>query len=245
MLVGRCYDLTETPPYGPWVELFGRYQPTDDGPPLPAAFAERGTVGAVTSQAALFRQVARFPHRASRPRVPLVLLLDDLHWADPASLDLLRFLARNLARYPLLLLVTYRSDELTRRHPLSHLLPLLVHESSATRLTLHPLAPAETAALVRARFVLPDADATRLTAYLDQRAEGNPFFIGELLRMLEEERALRLTDDGWTLGDLTQVPIPPLLRQVIDGRLARLNEERTGCSRSRRSLVRTFRSPCG
>src|SRR5689334_19024899 len=56
ILTGHCYDLNETPPYGPWVELFGRYRPTGDGPPLPAAFAQHGTVGTVTSQAALFQQ---------------------------------------------------------------------------------------------------------------------------------------------------------------------------------------------
>src|SRR5947209_6095441 len=57
VLVGRCYDLTETPPYGPWIELFARYRPTDAMPPLPPAFAERGTVGSVTSERALFHQV--------------------------------------------------------------------------------------------------------------------------------------------------------------------------------------------
>ena len=74
------------------------------------------------SQAALFAQVRDYL-AALAARRPLVLLLDDLHWADPASLDLLRFLARGLADLPLLLLATYRADELTRRHPLYQLLP--------------------------------------------------------------------------------------------------------------------------
>lgn len=56
VLVGRCFDLSETPPYGPWIELFGRYQPRDDLPSLPAAFAQRGTVGEARSQATLFNQ---------------------------------------------------------------------------------------------------------------------------------------------------------------------------------------------
>src|SRR5206468_1989940 len=60
VLVGRCYDLTETPPYGPWVELFGHYRQTDSLPPLPDTFARRGMVGEVTSQAALFQQVLDF-----------------------------------------------------------------------------------------------------------------------------------------------------------------------------------------
>src|SRR4051794_1799079 len=60
VLVGRCYDLTETPAYGPWVELFGRYRSTTALPPPPTAFARRGMVGEVTSQAWLFQQVVEF-----------------------------------------------------------------------------------------------------------------------------------------------------------------------------------------
>src|SRR5439155_11089037 len=60
---------------------------------------------------------------------------------------------------------------------------------------------------------------------LHGRAEGNPFYLGELLRTLEEERLLRPDDGGWTLDDLAHVPVPPLLRQVIDRRVARLGED--------------------
>ena len=65
VFAGRCYDLTETPPYGPWLDLFRGYRPGDGGPPggmppPPPAFAEPGIVGAVASQAALFRQTEDF-----------------------------------------------------------------------------------------------------------------------------------------------------------------------------------------
>lgn len=229
VLVGRCYDLTETPPYGPWIELFARYRPTDGDPSLPAAFTERGTVGAVASQSLLFRQVEDFlaALATSRPEGtrPVALLLDDLHWADPASLVLLRSLARALATLPLLLVATYRSDELTRRHPLSQLLPMLVRESRAERLDLRPLGERDLRELIAARYPVGAADTSRLIVYLHGRAEGNPLFVGELLRTLEEGGILRATDGGWALGDLTRLRVPPLLRQVIDGRLARLGEE--------------------
>ena len=68
-----------------------------------------------------------------------MILLDDLHWADTASLDLLRFVARQLAAVPILLLVTYRTDEVTRQHPLYRLLPVLVREALAVRIDLSPL----------------------------------------------------------------------------------------------------------
>jgi predicted ATPase len=137
-LTGHCYDLTETPPYGPWTDLFARYRPTDDLPPLPDAFGERGTIGAVASEAALFQQVQDFL-AAVTARQPLVVLLDDLHWADPASLDLLRFIARHADSSALLFIVTYRADEITRRHPLYQLLPVLERESHAARLDLRSL----------------------------------------------------------------------------------------------------------
>jgi predicted ATPase len=79
--------------------------------------------------------------------------------------------------------------------------------------------------LVATRYDLSLPDEDRLVAYLQRHAEGNPFFATELLRTLEEEGLLRPIDGGWTLGEIDQIVLPPLLRQVIDGRVARLGEE--------------------
>jgi DNA-binding CsgD family transcriptional regulator/tetratricopeptide (TPR) repeat protein len=224
VLVGRCYDLTETPPYGPWVELFGRYRPEQGMPLLPDAFTQRDTVGAVMSQAALFQQVLDFFAALAAARA-LVLLLDDLHWSDPASLDLLRVLARSLAPLPLLLVATYRREEVSRHHPLAPLLPLLVREANADRLDLHPLDDSAVRSLIHNRHRLPHADAERLLAYLQTRAQGNALFVGELLRDLVEGGVLRPAGDEWTLGDVKMAMVPALVRQVIDARVARLDAE--------------------
>lgn len=224
VLAGRCYDLSETPPYGPWLEVFGHYRAVDGLPPLPDAFARRGAIEGGANRAALFDQVDTFL-RAVTARRPLVLLLDDLHWADPASLDLLRFISRALATRPLLLIATYRTEEVTRPRPLYRLLPVLAHEASAARLTVQPLTDRDVFALIAARYRLAPEDAARLVVYLHDRAEGNPFYLSELLRALEEGGSLRADADHWIVGDLTRARVPPLLRQVIDGRLARLGEE--------------------
>ena len=224
VLVGRCYDLTETPPYGPWVELFGHYPQTDDLPHLPPAFAEPGTIGAVASQAALLQDVQRFLTTLSAQH-PVVLLLDDLHWADAASLDLLRFLGRSAAETAIVTIVTYRSDELTRRHPLYQLLPLLEREAHATRLDLRQLSHAAVRALLASRYPLPDSEADRVAAWLFARAAGNTFFTLQLLRALEEEGALTRTEGPWRVGDLDALRLPIAVRQVIDGRLTRLDED--------------------
>jgi DNA-binding CsgD family transcriptional regulator len=222
VLVGRCYDLTETPPYGPWAEAFAQ-APRGDDRPAPPDLTGRYT----TSQAALFAAVRDHLAALAAAR-PLVLFLDDLHWADPASLDLLRVLGRHLTALPLLFLATYRTDELTRRQPLYQTLPLLVREARARRLALRLLAEADLRALVASRYALPPGDAMRLAAYLQQRSEGNSLFAGELLRTLEEDGALRRAGDAWALGTLAATGVPPLLRQVIDARVDRLGEEARG-----------------
>ena len=83
VLVGRCYDLSETSPYGPWVEAFEQFPTEFDRASLPAPF---GDGAAAASQTALFTRVRDFLAALSS-RQPLVLLLDDLHWADPAVVE--------------------------------------------------------------------------------------------------------------------------------------------------------------
>ena len=233
VLIGRCYDLAETPPYGPWAEAFDR-APRDPGLPLlPAALTGDGASDGTESQAALFRQTRDFL-AALASRCPLILLLEDLHWADQPSLDLLRTLGRDLDDAPLIILATYRVEEVSRRRPLYTMLPDLVREARATRLDLRPLDAGGLRALVRLTYPLLPSDEDRLVAHLGARTEGNPLYAGELLRALTETGVLRATGqpwqrtagDGaaWALGDLAKVDLPPLLRQVIDARVDRLGE---------------------
>lgn len=224
VLVGRCYDLTETPPYGPWLDLFARNALPADMPRPPPALAAREGVGAITSQASLFDQLRMFLIEATRQR-PIVILLGDLHWADPASLDLLRFVSRIIQELPALLLVTYRAEEVTHDRPLHRLIPLLVREAKVIRIELRPLPDDDVWALVKGRYALPSADITRLVTYLQARAQGNPLFIEELLRDLEGDGALTRSGDGWTLGDLSEARVPALLRQMIERRFAHISDE--------------------
>ena len=223
VLTGACYDLTNTPPYGPWLDLFEACARDHDLPPPPAAFAG-GRLEHRHRPGGALRRGPRVLRRNSPTARPAAPLLEDLHWADPASLELLRHLAPRLRHWPILLLVTYRGDELTRRHPFAVQLPALVREADGLRLDLRRLDVTALRALVAARYRLPAADETRLVAYLDRHAEGNPLFATELLRALQEEALLRPADDGWTLGELDRVVVPPFLRQVIERRVARLGE---------------------
>ena len=222
VLNGSCYDLSHTPPYGPWLELFEecRHDPSLSAPP--AAFI-RGRPGAVTDQAALFAEVRQFLAGLTA-KDPTLILLEDLHWADPASVDLLRHVGPHLRHWPVLLLVTYRVDDLNRRHPFAQQLPALVREAEALRLDLRGLDAGALRALVTARYRLAQPDEDRLVAYLEHHADGNPFFATEFLRALEEESILHQADGSWGLAALERVIMPAFLRQVIEGRVDRLGE---------------------
>ncbi|HEU5434263.1 MAG TPA: AAA family ATPase, partial [Thermomicrobiales bacterium] len=222
-LTGHCYDLTATPPYGPWLDLAANYGRHGNLPPLPAALAS-GHIDQIDSQAAFFAE-ARACFAALAERRPTLIILEDLHWADHASIELLRHLGAALKSSPLCLLATYRIDELTRRHPFYQQLPALVRDTDCLRIDLKPLASDDLHALVATHWPLPPPARDRLVAYLERHAEGNPFFAMELLRALEEESLLRRVDGGWALGELDRVVVPSLVRQVIDGRIARLGEE--------------------
>jgi tetratricopeptide (TPR) repeat protein len=221
-LSGACYDLSTTRPYGPWVALFRAWP--DGLPQLPDALREGGELGSVSSQAALFDLIEDTLTRAAEAR-PLLLLLEDLHWADQATLDLLRHLARPAGGARLLLVVTYRDDELTRRHPLFQLLPGLAREPASRRVTLQRLDAGATRELVASRYPLPAGDAERLVGYVQQLTEGNPFFAGEVLSALEEAGALARAADGWRVERLERVQVPALVRGVIERRLEHLGDD--------------------
>ncbi len=217
VLTGRCYDQSETPPYGPWTEIRAEFLGERDIPPLPNALYTNAQ-----SSHQFFIEVRDF-FAAAAEKQPLVLLLEDFQWADAASLDLLRFLARSPISLRMLLIVTYRPDELDRHHPLNQILPMLVRESRPIRLDLGPLSFDALRDLVNIRYLLADPDERRLVAYLARRTEGNALFTSEVLRTLEEMGMVSV--GNLTSSDLDAAPVPVLLRQVVQGRAAYLGVE--------------------
>jgi DNA-binding CsgD family transcriptional regulator len=221
-LTGQCYDLTNTPPYGPWLDLFFDYDDERCGASPPPAFAG-GRLQEIIDRSALHGDVRRWLANLSQNR-PVVIVLEDLHWADPASIDLLRNIAPRIGDLPVLLIVTYRVDDLTRTTPLYLQLPSILRESNVLRLELRPLTAADLTTLVREQWRLSPSDEERLVAYLDANAGGNPFYATELLRRLEEAGVVQSAGDQHALASLDGVTMPPLLRQVIEQRVARLGD---------------------
>ncbi len=220
VLAGHCYDRTETPPYGPWLQIARRVQAIPDAENVPSV----SLLDSAASQADLFAHTRGILASISAER-PLLLVLEDLHWADSASIDLLRFVAHGIGEMPFLVVATYRGEEIDRRHPLSATVPLLVREVPTERIDLRPLDAAAAQALVRARFDIGDSAAYRLAAYLMERSEGNALFMTELLRSLEEDGLSdRLEGRSYT-ETLRHTPVPSLLKQIVDDRLTGLGDD--------------------
>ena len=214
VLTGRCYDLTETPPYGPWLELFGQYRPIDGSPPLPEAFARRGILGAIARQPLLFHQVADWCAALAAVR-PVVILLEDLHWADPPASTCC---APSRARSPIFpsccsppTVPTSSRDH----HPLGQLMPAMIREAPTTRLAMRRLDPDAVHALVAARYRLPGPDLPRSspTCTGARRATRSS---SSSCSTPWRRRGRAGGGEGWRLGGLAGAHIPPLLRQVID-----------------------------
>jgi tetratricopeptide (TPR) repeat protein len=228
VLLGGCIELGETAlPYAPVVEALrglGRgLEPAalDDlvgpGRPLLARLLpELGRGGEATptglavgswGQARLFEAFLALLERLA-DRSPTVLVLEDLHWADRSTLDLLAFLHRNL-RSGLLLVLTYRTDELHRGHPLRPFLAGL-ERSRADRLELGRFGRVDVADLLASILeARPDDD---LVERIYRRSEGNAFFAEELLAATHE-------------GDEGGRSLPPSLQNVLLSRIQVLPEE--------------------
>jgi DNA-binding CsgD family transcriptional regulator len=185
VLCGACDPLNTPRPLGPFVDVAEAL-----GGDLGATVAGGAGTGPLVS--ALLRELDGPP--------PAVLVLEDLHWADEATLDALRVLARRLEGARVLIIVSYRDDELDATHPLRVLLGELPRRT-AQRLTLTPLSVGAVAALAEAHGVAVDAQQ------LHRRTGGNPFFVTEVLA----------TSDG-----AGAEAIPDTVRDAVLARAARL-----------------------
>jgi tetratricopeptide (TPR) repeat protein/predicted Ser/Thr protein kinase len=158
-------------------------------------------------------------------RRPLLLVLEDLHWADRPTLLLLRHLLRSSHEAPLCIIATYRENELSRTHPLTEMLAELRRDEGVTRIGLSGLEEGHVHHFIE-RWVGREPPAA-LTHLVAGNTEGNPFFISEVLRHLDETNQLA------SLGSADRSPselggLPEGVRDAIGRRLARLSD---GCHR--------------
>lgn len=166
------------------------------------------------------RAVTGLVRRSAELR-PLLLVLDDLHWADAASLQLLATLGSRSADVRLLVVATYRPGEPDPAGALGDVLAALARESSVERVALGGLVPDEVAQMMAAELSA-EADA-QLARLVHDRTDGNPFYVTELLRLLQSEGRLSRTPAEARVA--AAVEIPAGVRDVLRRRLARLPEQ--------------------
>jgi DNA-binding CsgD family transcriptional regulator/tetratricopeptide (TPR) repeat protein len=171
VLFGRCVDCGDAgPPYWPIIEALRPLAGPGDGGPGPGTGDDRGRY---------FEDVLDRLEEAGR-HSPVVLVLDDLHWADRSTRDLLGFLLANLAGGPgPLVVAAVRSEALVPGHPLLPLLAELRRSRRAEFMTLDPLGKGDVAAQLTS--ILGEAPEPELLDGIWRRSEGNPFFVEELL----------------------------------------------------------------
>ena len=219
VVTGQCFDLVDRAlPFGPIVQMLrALHSQLDDatlrsviGPALDELAALvpelHGTPRAGIDVAALFEQLRGVFERLAE-HVPTLLVLEDLHWADRSTLDLFVFLVRSLRGVPLVLVATYRSDDLHRRHPLRAVLAELDRAGVVERVDLPRFDRDEVRELVTA--IIGHEPAVELVDRTYARSDGNAFFAEELL----------------AAGDECVEELSPSLRDILLARIDRLSED--------------------
>ena len=228
---GRCVEEEGAPPFWPWRQILDRCVAGGDRDALVASVGSAAAdlaaivpslgVGgeppaaedAATARFRLFEAVTALL-RAVAGDTGLVVVLDDLHWADPSSALLLAHLGPQLAGCPILLVGTCRDQEVDPGGPVAGVLAALGREPGTVRLALRGLTEVEIADQLQALFGRHFEPA--VVAGVSRRSGGNPFFVAELGRLLDQDDAIAVSADGW------ESTVPEGVRALVSRRVDRL-----------------------
>jgi len=262
VLVGRC-DENVAAPFAPWIELL-RFAVTHAPTELLTGHVDRHggeltrivpdlarrlddvpaprSVDPETERLALFDATTDLLEALSAD-APAVVLLDDAHWADGTSLDLLRHVVRHLPQTSqVLIVVTYRDTDIDRSHPLADMIGQFRREPRVERIALHGIDEEGVRDLLTmtAGHELPE-DGFELARALSRETEGNPFFIGEILRHLIETGVLVQRDGVWEgTTSVEDAGIPEGIKDVVGRRLSRLSDPANETLRTAAVIGRDF-----
>ena len=252
VLQGNCFQGDSAAPYAPLLDLF-RTQFLAISPPTPippdmqqlvqilsqflpelpllipdlAAPTASPSFDSEQEKRRLFAAISHFFATQGR-RQPILLIIEDLHWSDEASLEVLLHLARTCTNLPLLFVLTYRSDEVSPA--LTHFLAALEREHLAQELSLGSLSHDEVAAMLKAIFADHDAVPVGFLGRIYALTDGNPFFVEEVLKSLLATGELRSHDGVWErtllLGTHSQhLRIPHSVRDAVYQRTRLLSHQ--------------------
>lgn len=231
VVYGQCHETLGSPPFWPWLQILKNLQLTDDSLGLsPAAIFEdlaaaeikqQGMSSSLLSsdfggeQFLLFSKIANVLAQYASQRT-LVLVIDDLHWADKSSLLLLSHICRRLSRQAMLVIGTYRDIEITRKHPLFESLGEISRQATLRRIALKGLSAQDVSG-----FIENTVSATlspEIMKSLYEKTEGNPLFVSEVARILQQENFNQASSQ-------MAIEIPEGIQEAIGRRLNQLSEQ--------------------
>lgn len=228
--VGECIEIEAKRPLGPFIDIVdglarsGLLRPGITRPELDGGHVDEEMRHRVyLSFAAMFIQLGR--------AAPLLVVVEDLHWADEATLELFGYLARKLRDGRVLLVGTYRSDELHRQHPLRPLLAELTRARLADEVSVERLSAGDVSTFLRETLRLDHDPAPAFRDAMQERCEGNPLFVEEVLKALQQGGDLELRGGQWRpTKEVGQLALPDSIRDAVQARLRPLT------SRARRAV---------
>jgi predicted ATPase len=256
VLWGSCSEAELALPYLPFLEAVGNHLGGQD-----PAGVRAGLGPAAAELAQLFPQLAEGPPAApvgdpsqaklrlfesvvtllelfARDR-GLLLVLDDVHWADSSTRELLDYVARRLVRSRVMVLATYRSDELERRHPLTRAVQTWRRTGLAETIAVSAMTLRDVAEMIAAILNADELNAD-LAALIDSRAEGNPFVLEEMLKEALDRGEISRIDTGSRGGSVDALRLPETVREAVLLRLGRLDAEQIEVLRAAAVLGRSF-----
>jgi DNA-binding SARP family transcriptional activator len=230
VLWGRCDQSDAAPAYWPWMQVIRAFVEEDGAPAghdeeiarlLPGAgrAQTQDTAKSIVPEQArfrLFNAITTFLKRASRAQ-PMLIVLDDLHDSDTASLQLLRHMSREIHNAPILVVGTFRDVELGRDHPLTEVMGDLVREHLKARISLGGLTADEVAECIEVTAGVRAPGP--VVAAIHRETDGNPFFVRECASLLMDAHAA-------SLAQAAHFGVPPNVRDAVMRRIKGLSE---GC----------------
>ena len=186
-----------------------------------AAPARGGTDGDLTPR--LLNAFGQFVQRLAR-RAPLLVVLENLQWADPSSFDLLHFLSRSASEHPLMLLGTYNETQRDSNSSLLATEQSLRSLGVLRQMDLQPLTLGETADFLTQAYGASARDLGGFTQLLHDRTRGNPFFMEETLKALVLSGSLRRDGERWIGWGTDRLELPRSIRDVLQARFLGLTE---------------------
>jgi adenylate cyclase len=174
----------------------------------------------------VFERVLQLIRKASK-KEQIMLVLEDIHWADSSSLQLLSYIARNTKDCRVFICATYRPEELDsidehKMHPLKETILRMSRDKIFSSQELDRLTISDVQKLLHYKLDLADIPKEFINRIYTQ-TEGNPFFIEEVLRSFEDEGIIRLEDDRFVLDEIKEVNIPSTIKDLIELRTTRLD----------------------